>query len=240
MMTTALNDTATGRELFFGGMPVDPTDALAQSLHQHGSVKSLLSGCLGLAPIAEREVASQADSLLSMDLFDLIAEGWKKYTALVEAARRTRAAPATKETVDLATHRIEYGHHPAVEVFIDGKSAGTLKIDLTVAFTMAAIVAVVSAGRLMEIQTGNCTVSGTLAMKGIVVAERQRKFDLPGAVRLRRGVALLEPSPAAAPGEHVVVSQAPSSSARPDWYPDPTRRYQLRRWDGSRWTDQVI
>jgi Protein of unknown function (DUF2510) len=31
----------------------------------------------------------------------------------------------------------------------------------------------------------------------------------------------------------------PSVNAVPAWYPDPSARYQLRYWDGFRWTPDV-
>jgi hypothetical protein len=219
-------------------VPVEPTDALAESLHEHGTVKTLVTGFPGLTAAVEREVATQADGLLSLNLLDLVAAGWNRYAALREAARRTRDAPTTEEIVALATHRIESSHHPTVEVFIDGKSVGTIEVELTVATGMAGVLAVVRQARLTEIRSGNCTVTGTLAIERTVVAERQRKFDLPGAVRLHHGVALLESAASSTPVEQAVVSNA-TSSAPPAWYPDPTRRYQLRMWDGSRWTHHV-
>ena len=69
------------------------------------------------------------------------------------------------------------------------------------------------------------------------VTKRQRRFDLPGAIPLHQGLALVGPAATAVPAEHAVVSNGQSPSA--NWYPDPMHRYEFRRWDGSRWTDQV-
>jgi hypothetical protein len=239
MTTAALNDTATVRDLLFGGVPIEPTDALAESLREHGTVKALVTGFPGLTAVVEREVATETDGLLSPNLLDLAVAGWNRYEALREAARRTRDAPTTEEVVALATHRIEYNHHPSVELFIDGKSVGTIEVGLAVAFDMAGVLAVVRQARLTEIRSGKCTVTATLAIERAVVAKQQRKFDLPGAVRLRHGVALLAPAANATPVEQAVVSDARSPSAPAAWLPDPTRRYEVRWWDGSRWTDRV-
>lgn len=208
MTTTALNDTATVRDLLFGGMPVEPADALAESLSQHGTLKTVLPGFPGLTAAVEREVATEAGRVLSLDLFDLALAGWKRYEALREAARRTREAPpTTEEIVALATHRIESRHHPTIEVFVDGKSVATIAVELTVAFDMAGVLAVVRQARLTAIRSGNCTVTGKLAIKGTDVAQRQRRFDLPGAVRLRHGVALLGPAAGGTPHEQAVISR---------------------------------
>jgi hypothetical protein len=209
MMTTpALNETSTVRDLLFGGMALEPTDALAESLRELGTVNTLVTGFRGLTAVVEREVATEASGLLSLNLLDLVVAGWKRYGALTKAARRTRDASTTEEIVALATHRIESSHHPAIELFIDGKSVGTIKVDLSVAFDIAGVLAVVRQARLTAIRSGNCTVTGTLAIEKTVLAQRQHPFDLPGAVRLRNGVALLEPAARAGPIEQALVADA--------------------------------
>jgi hypothetical protein len=195
MTTSALNETATVRDLLFGGVSVEPADALAESLREHGTVETLVTGFTGLTAAAGRavegEVATVADDLLAPNLLDLAVAGWNRYEALKDAARRTRDAPTAEEVVALVTHRIESNHRPSVELFIDGKSVGAIELELDVAFEMAGVVAVVRQARLMAIRSGNCTITGTLAIAQARVAEQRRQFDLPGAVRLRHGVALL-------------------------------------------------
>ncbi len=190
-MTTPLNETATLRDLLFGDAPGTPIDMVTEALHEQGTVKALLPGMPGLAAV-EREVASTMDGLLSLNLIDLAAAGWKKYDALRRAAKRTRDAPQTEEVVALATHKIESTHHPCVELHVDGESFGSIEMTVEITFTMAAVLAVVKQARLTAIKSGDCTVAGSLTVAGYEVAEKRRKFDLPGVVRLGHGIALLE------------------------------------------------
>jgi Protein of unknown function (DUF2510) len=238
MTAPDLNETATVRDLLFGEGPGTPTDALAESLRGHGTIRAL-PALPGLSTAVEREVASATDGLLGLNLAELAASGWKKYDALRQAARRTRDAPTAEEIVALATHTIESSHHPAVELFIDGKSMGTIEIELQIAFTMAGVLAVVRQARLTSIRSGTCTVTGSLAMQQIVITKRQRRFDLPGAIRLRHGLPLLEPAASPAPVAQAVVMDAKSPGKPGAWYCDPTQRYEFRWWDGSRWTQRV-
>lgn len=194
-------------------MAVEPTDVLAESLREHGTIRALIPGLPGLTGAVGREVAAATDGLLSLNLADPAAAGWKKYEALRQAARRTRDAPTTEEIVALATHRIESSLHPTIELFIDGKSVGTIDVKLSVAFDMAGVLAVVRQARLTAIRSGTCTVTGSLAMQQTVITKRQRRFDLPGAVRLHGGVPLLEPAVGATPIEQPVVADAQTSSA---------------------------
>ena len=235
MTAPVLNETATIRDLLFGGLPVEPADEIAKSLREHGTIGSLVAGFPGLTAAVEHQVATATDGLLSLNLADVAAAGWKKYDALRQAARRTRDAPTTEEIVALATHRIESSHRPTVELSIDGRTIATIKIALQVAFNMSGVLAVVRQGRLTAIRSGTCTVAGSLAVQQIPITKRQRQFDLPGAIRLRRGVALLD----ATPSEPKVLSDVQSPSAAAAWYPDPTRRYEFRWWDGSEWAQRV-
>lgn len=239
MTTPALSEAATLRDLFFGGMPRDPTDELAKSFQEPGTVRNLIPGLPALTAVAEREVAKATDGLLSMNLADLVAAGWKRYEALRQAARRTRTAPTTEEIVAMATHRVESSHHPTIDVYIDGKSVANIEVAINVAFNMLGVLAVVRQARLVAIKSGNCTVSGNLAIQGITAAQKQLRFDLPGAVRLRSGIALLAADESPTSVGQKIVSDAQSESSTANWYPDPTRRYEFRWWAGSRWTHRV-
>ena len=132
-MTTAaaLTETATVRDLLFGGMRVEPTDAIAESLREHRTVETLVTGFPALTAEAgravEHEVATVTGDLLALNLLDLVVGGWNRYEALRDAARHTRDAPTTQEVVALVTHLIESSHRPSVELFIDGKSVGTIE-----------------------------------------------------------------------------------------------------------------
>jgi hypothetical protein len=238
-MTEPLNEAATLRDLLFGDAAGNASDALAESLREHGTLAPLVSGVPPLTAVVNRKVADATDGLLSLNLADVAANGWRKFDALRQAARRTcEPAGTDEEIVTLASHRIECSQHPTIELFVDGKSIATIQIDLQIAMDIAGGLAVVQRGRLTEIRTARCTVSGSLAIQQTVIKRKQRQFDLPGAVRLRNGVALLTPETGITGVDQIVVDQAksPSSGA---WYSDPTHRYELRWWDGSRWTQSV-
>lgn len=81
--------------------------------------------------------------------------------------------------MSLTTHKIDSSHHPTVDLFLDGKSIVTIGIEVEVARSIAGVLAVVQHGRLTEIKSGSCAVSGLLAVQQIEITKRQRKFDLP-------------------------------------------------------------
>jgi hypothetical protein len=240
MSTAVLYNAATVGDLLFGDVPGDSTDSLTVSLHEHGNVRTLIPKLPPLTvAAAERELAEATDGLLSLNLADVAASGWKKYGALRDAALSTRNAPTTKKSVALATHKIDSSYHPTIDLLVDDAHVATIKIDLQIDFTMAGVVAVVRDARLTEIRSGTCTVTASLSVQRIVITEKQRQFDLPGAVRLRHGVPLLGPDTAAVAAPQIVVSDTKSPDMSGAWYSDPTRRYELRWWDGSHWTQLV-
>ena len=154
-------------------------------------------------------MAVATDGLLTLNLADVAADGWKKFDALRQAARRTREGGETEEEiVALASHKIECSQNPTIELFIDGRSIATVQIDLQIAMDIAGGLAVVRRARLTEIRSARCTVSGSLAMQQTVITRRQRQFDLPGAIGLGQGVALLAPDANGAHLEQDVVATA--------------------------------
>lgn len=238
-MTEALNETATVRELFFSGVPGGPRDALAESLRESGTLAPLVPGVPGLTAVVNREVAAATDGLLSLNLADVAAAGWKRFDALRQAAHRTREAPETEEIVTVASHKIECNQRPTVELFIDGKSIASIQIELQIAMSIAGGLAVVRQARLMEFRSASCTVSGSLAVQQAVIKKRQHQFDLPGAIRLRNGVPLLASDASGVTVDQLAECDSGSQTTTGAWYSDPTRRYELRWWDGSRWTQRV-
>ncbi|GAA4848401.1 hypothetical protein [Kitasatospora terrestris] len=195
MSTPTTVGPVTVRDVLFDGRQVDPVSAIEDSLHRQGAVPALVGGAGRLTGAGgravEHEVAAVLDRLLALDLLDLAAGGWARHSALRAAARRTRDAPGSEEVVTMARHRISSSHRPGVELLVDGVPVGVLELALEVSFEVEALVAVVRRARLMSARTARCTVAGSLAAHGHVLAERRLHYDLPGAVRLRHGVRLL-------------------------------------------------
>lgn len=236
-MTTPLNDTATVRELFFDGGSGEPVDSLTQLMREHDTNVGLFPP--SLIETARHELANATTGFMSVNLADVAAAGWKKYDALKKAARSTRDDRDATELVSLTTHKITSSHHPSIDLSLDGKRLATVEIELEVALTIVGMIAVVKQARLMEIQAGSCTASGSLAIQGVEMIKRQRKFDLRGAFRLGNGVPLLDTTPTDEEVEPVVLRNAEVPTTPGAWHPDPTGRYESRWWDGSRWTQHV-
>jgi hypothetical protein len=165
----------------------DTGRALARALDEHGVLGSLDS-TLGLVAQTTREaagdqVAAVADSVLALDLGDLVVAGWRKQGQLAAAAERTAASPGTSEVVELATHRVSSVHHPYVELLVNDMRVTTVNFELDLEFEVKALVATVRDGHLVSLHSGECDLSATLSAEAVRLASRRRHFDLPLVVR---------------------------------------------------------
>jgi hypothetical protein len=150
---------------------------------------------------AARELTAATAGLLDINLIDLLAAGWRKYQDLTLAARRTLAALGSTELVQLVTHRVSVSRQPYVAILVDGHQVATVRLGLSVAFAVSAVLARVRAGRLVGILTGSCDVTATLAIDDTEVASKQAHLDLPGEIAFRRELRLL-PTRDYPPGEN--------------------------------------
>jgi hypothetical protein len=234
---------ATLRDLFFGEVSHDPTDEITTALRDSSTVRSAIPaairGASALTTVAEREVAKATNSLLSTNLADLAAAGWTRYDRLRQAALHTQTPLTPEERVVMATHRVVSSQQPTIDIYIDGRVVATIRVSAGISFKLDGVVAVVRASRLVAIESGKCTVSGTLSIQGVTTAQRERRFDLPGAVRFRNGIPLLADVAAPPPTGLRGVTAAESGPPSANWYTDPTHRYHYRWWNGSGWTSRV-
>jgi hypothetical protein len=93
--------------------------------------------------------------------------------------------------VELASHRITAHQDPYVSVLVDGHQVGTVRFRITLGFSVSALLAEIRGGRLTALHSGQCEVTGALAIQDITVVTRQEHLDLPGLVALRHGIRLL-------------------------------------------------
>jgi len=173
----------------------DTAEVLARSLGESGVAGSAIQGLRGLSTSAlqavHREVATVTNGLLNLDFGNLLVSGWRKYTDLTKAAKRTLVSPDSEEIVVLATHRVVSTHQPSVDLIVDGIKVHTLVFELKVEFDLNGVVAVVRRGDLVALRCGECVVTATLTLEGTSLKRsRKSRIDLPLAVRLNPAIPL--------------------------------------------------
>jgi hypothetical protein len=196
-MSSGVFDTSLTVRSFLLGDSGDTS--LSRKLTEQGVARSALGGQRRLSAVAlhtvDQEIGAVASGLLELDLGDILLAGWRKYGALTDAARRTLAAHATEEVLQLATHRITSVYRPQVDLFVDDQKITTVEFDLTMVFDLTGLAAVVKAGNLIALQSGECLVTATLSLEGARLAERRAKLDLAQELRLDPPISLIDKTP---------------------------------------------
>jgi hypothetical protein len=138
-----------------------------------------------------REISATVASLLNVNPVDVLVGGWRQYKQVTDAARGTLAAAGSTELLPLATHQITESLNPSVSVLVDGYRVATLTLSISIVCEVQGLLAKISAGRLVSVESGRCYVTASLAIADAEVTSRTTRFDLPGAVALGHGLRLL-------------------------------------------------
>jgi hypothetical protein len=141
-----------------------------------------------------REARAAVTGLLDISLIGVLLSAWRTHHDLTTAARNTLVVPGSTELVPLAEHQITSTMHPYVNVFVDGHLIATIHLDLSFLFDVKAVLAGIRDGQLVELHSGHCDVTATLAIEKTAVASKQISFELPGAIPLNPGIRLLSAS----------------------------------------------
>jgi hypothetical protein len=220
-VTTAVPPVPRTALALLFGPETDSVDAIARRIASAdpGNLGRALEGLpKATREAAIREVAAAAAGLLDVNLIDVLIAGWRKIEDLTSAARRTLAVPGSTELVQLASHRVTETQQPYVNVLVDDHRVATLNLDLSLVFDVSALLAGISAGRLIALHSGHCDITATLALEGTDLVTRQTRLDLPGVISLGGGIQLL-PGHDYPPG----VEQAETADEEP---PDKDRPRQ--------------
>jgi hypothetical protein len=119
----------------------------------------------------------------------LIAEAWKKLDQLQEYHDKTRHPPEELNEVSMTEHTISSTYEPAVEVRINGKRLKSLEIDVVVNLKIEALVLEIKNARIMAVEPGAFTASGSVKWQEHVIKELESSpFNLPGRQALGEGV----------------------------------------------------
>jgi hypothetical protein len=203
MTADVTNHSGNGLAVLFGSGD-DLTAALAGAGLPDWIEKNVGGALGGLSPAtraaAAREITATVASSLNVNPVDVLVGGWREYKKITDAARGTLAATGSTELLALATHQISETLNPFVTVLVDDYRVATLQLSISIICDVQAMLARISAGRLVAVESGRCYVTVALAIADAEITSRTTRFDLPGAVSLGRGLRLLpaEEYPAAA------------------------------------------
>ena len=178
----------TAFSLFFGAGA--GTDDLPRQLEEQ------LGGALDNLPYAIHEaaagqIAGAAAQLLDVNLVDVLIGAWRLHEELIKAARRSLQAPGGVTLQDLLPFQVSVTQDPYIDVLVDDHSVVRIQFSLTLEYEVRAMLPEIRSGRLVALHDGHCDVTATLAIEDQQIASRSMRFELPGVIRLGRGLRLL-------------------------------------------------
>jgi hypothetical protein len=177
----------TADALLFGA-GADTAETLSRAISELGVTRSALRSVRRLSgsavAVVDREIATVTESLLDLDLGDVLLSAWQKYSKLTGAARRTLAVSGSEEIVSLVAHKIQSTYSPHVDLVVDGVLIHSFTFELAITFEVMALQAVVSAGTLAALRGGGCVITANLGLEGVELVRTARPVDLELIVRL--------------------------------------------------------
>lgn len=183
--TGADRDDSAGGTLLGG----NATQAgLASWLQSAGAMarptKRAPGGDPGLAKPMSLQTSIAVGDLLKTNVVDMLLEAWRTKGALHDAARETAHDPGRVDHVKLAAQTVTWTTSTNIDLLVDEMLVDTVAVTLQVIFEITALEADVRAGRIYMFEAGGCTVSASLSVDGIQLAQR-RLIDIGAPVRLR-------------------------------------------------------
>lgn len=202
-MTTATTPATPTRPLrtsdFLFGADQEGITALTTALTKAGVIGAATATLTSLSRVGRGAVGSQiatvAQGLLDLDVGEIVTEGWRRMEDLVEAAKRSLATPGSSEVVDLATHSVSSKHSPKVEMLVNDVVIAKVELELSLELVLKSVVATIRGGRLVEVHSGDCDITGKLSAEGRQLAKREAHYEVPALLRLGAGIALVTADP---------------------------------------------
>ena len=197
MNSTTTTGALTARAVLYG----DEAGAgalgrsLGQAISERGTAHGVLLGARSFTrsslEAVDVEIGRVAAGLLELDLGEVLIAGWRKYTAITDAARRTVHSPGSTEVVELATHRLTSAYRPHVDLMLGETTLKKIELALVLTFDVVGLAAIVREGCLVGLRGGDCLVSATLDLDSARLVSREHRVDPELVVTLDPPVALV-------------------------------------------------
>lgn len=111
--------------------------------------------------------------LLEIKVDDVLLAAWKKASELRTVIEKSKQTPEETTYVELAEHTINSEHKPSIDVKLRGAKLKTIALLVQLGFKLKGFVLKIKNGGIIELQTGDCEVKGTIKFSGLTIAEKK-------------------------------------------------------------------
>ncbi len=119
------------------------------------------------------DLAEKVCELLDIKLPNILVAAWKKAKELQTVLEKSKATPDEVVYLELAEHTINSDHKPSLDVRIKGATIKKIELGVQLGFKLRGFVLKVQNGSIIEMQTGQCEVKGTIKYGTLMIAEKK-------------------------------------------------------------------
>jgi hypothetical protein len=140
-------------------------------------------------PFFYERLLGKLGEAMDLDITRILVWGWRKHREIVQY-RDSKDPPGGFNAVPLVEHALVSRHSPTIEPVINGSPTGVqLRFDIVLKLTTKGAVLIIRDGKIVEVRTGNCVGSGSVAYAGLAIFERKTApLALPGSVAFKNGI----------------------------------------------------
>jgi hypothetical protein len=137
-------------------------------------------------------IARELGSLLKqIRLVDIFVGAWNKSRQLRKYLDPTKYPPDEAVFVPLVEHTITSTHQPYLEVLINDRPVGKVRLEVIVKINLQGAVLKIQGGRIKEIRSAEAQGEGAIRIEGAELLKMETKsFSLPGVIDLGAGEAI--------------------------------------------------
>jgi hypothetical protein len=126
---------------------------------------------------------NKIEKLLDLELTDIMIGAWSKYRTVREFMENTRNEPDDTFLLPLTEHKISSSHKPYVEILVNEEPLGRVEFSVDIVLNLEGIILKIQDGKIIEIITGSCKGSGSVACEDVTLIERElEEFNMPGSI----------------------------------------------------------
>ncbi len=136
----------------------------------------------------------QVSDLLNINILDILAGGWSKYSEFLEYLDKEKYPPDETAFVPLIEHTLTSNHSPSLQPVINGKSLGKIEFDVNLEFLLKGVILKIRDGKIIGAKIGTIEGKGDVQYDGFKLFEaKSHPIGLPVNIDLNPGIPIIDP-----------------------------------------------
>ena len=140
-------------------------------------------------PGAVEKIVEKTDELLDIPLFPILGKVYSQANLFTRYLDRDAYDAEESILVELADHAVDSSHEPHLDIEINGKLIGALKLNISLRLELKGLILKIQDAHIREIRPGACQGTGEVTFYGKVLMEKQsEEYKFLGPIDLGEGI----------------------------------------------------